>query len=105
MNPYIGLIIDFYPTPSERRAAIITNIYFDGDSSVRPKVDLEVFGILEPSKLGVLPVEDNQAEEIQLEGRWAFAHEFAILQQPDHNPETEEGIHSNAMVGQLQLQY
>ncbi len=105
--PYVGLIVDFYPLPSERRAAIITNVYFDGDATKRPKVDLEIFGehkTTQKFQFEVPPVEEITTE-LELKGCWAFAHEFAILQDAEHNPETEEGIHSNAMVGQLQAQY
>lgn len=106
-HPFVGLIVDYYPTPSERHPAMVVEVY-GGDPGTRPALNLKVFS---PSikgdmyfKAKVEPVDALSAVESQtpeLEGRWGYAHEFAILQEVDHDVMSELGTQSNLHVGQV----
>jgi hypothetical protein len=107
LHPYVGLIVDYYPSPSERHAAIIVEVH-GNEPATRPQVNLRIFSPNSKDDVyfrnHVRPVEKDSAIETEgpeLEGRWGYAHEFAILQEPDHDEMTELGTNSNLHVGQV----
>lgn len=99
--PHIGQIIDFYPTPSERNAALIVEV-FESDEISRPDVAILQFqpngDIIAHERIHAVDPEDEE----NLEGRWAFSHEFTLQQSESHEEQTELGTQSNRFVGQLE---
>lgn len=110
-SPCVGLIVDYYSSPSERNAALVTNFKTEGeDFTTQPRCDLQIF--LPNGKIIFekdVPYVDKDAsagdQPAEIAQRWAFAHEFPVEQEAGHDPDTEQGINSNALVGQLNNQY
>lgn len=104
-TPRIGEPLDYYPSPSDRVAAICIEVH-PAELGDRPKVNLHVFhpdGETE-IKLNVLPVSNSDVSNDDgftpiLQGRWGFAHEFAILQKD--LSDSPLGSQSNEHVGTL----
>jgi hypothetical protein len=102
-HPYIGLIVDYYPSPSERLPAIVTEVH-GNEPGIRPELDLWVFGKEIDLFKKIRPVDKQSAIKTELfdvANCWGYAHEFAILQEADHDEMTELGTQSNIHVGQI----
>lgn len=105
-TPHIGQVLDYYPSPSERLAAICIEVLPIGEEfGDRPKVNLFVLfpnGKID-NKLEVLPVSNSNVSSDgfspDLEGKWGFAHEFAILQKDA--TDSPLGTNSNEHVGSI----
>lgn len=100
--PHIGQTIDFYPTPSERNAAFIVQV-FETDDESRPAVALLQLApngdLIFHEKIQPADPELNGDEECPLEGRWGFHHEFYLQQADDHEETSELGSQTNKFVG------
>lgn len=100
-SPYIGLIIDYYPSNSRRLAAVVTEVF--PSPSERPTITISVFDPQEDTPQtyeGVEPV-DLLADEVEpdLAEKWGYAHEFNLQQNSqsiDH-----KGTETNEFVGEI----
>ena len=102
---YVGCLVDYFPSLSKRYAAICINYKENGEGEF-PNADLQVF---QPNGKIVLfkdvPYVDRNdrigEELLKISDHWGFQHEFPVEQEAGHDPETEQGINSNAFVGEI----
>jgi len=94
-QPYVGLIVSYYPDNQTRLAAIVTEVH-PAPEHLLPKVNLTVFSTDgEPmSAEKIKPVHDEGETLQELKDRWSFAHQYLV--HPDKE-ELEDGTESNVL--------
>lgn len=107
VSPVIGQLVDFFPSQSQRFAAIVVQVQ-PCDEDARPTVSLQIFqpdGKLQYSKSVEPAAYDDDSDDGAnlLKGRWAFQQEFCVEEDDDHDEDTVLGTGANRQVGSFSL--
>lgn len=107
--PFIGQVVHFWPNPSQKFAAIVTETFpanrDDGGDLARPEVNLRIFFPSGPefykdhAMENVKPLDIESSPE-SFKDVWTFVNEFATLQTDDIDEETIPGTKANFWVGE-----
>lgn len=113
-QPYIGQLLDYYPDNRTRLCAICTEVLPIDDLNNRPNINIAIFNADATIDQGedIEPINAEEASEnpneTDLEGKWAFQHEFLLhtkegLEEDGQNLEQENppGTKTNLHVGEF----
>ena len=99
--PHVGQWVDYFPSDTERNAALVVEVHEAADIGDRPAVNLQVFhpgGDIEFEE-NIAPVDPHPVDGApDLAGHWGFAHEFFLI--VDETKPSYKGTESNSHVGE-----
>lgn len=108
--PFVGQIVDYYPNNTTRLSAQVAQVHASNDISTRPSLNLLILNPDGTQDQGedIEPVNEHQAsvspDEVDLEGKWGFAHEFFLHIDTSTGDENSvpKGTECNLHVGMIE---